>query len=76
MLNEPNREFGKIRHYLETKLGFQFSDKKFNDAIEANSFPKLKNIENSKGFSENIIPESMKKVNFLILVQKMIIKSF
>ena len=67
LINEPNSEFGKIRHYLETKLGLRFSDKKFNDAIESNSFLKLKKIENSKGFSENIITESQKKGNFFNL---------
>jgi hypothetical protein len=67
LINQPNREFGKIRHYLETKLDLQFSDKKFNDAIEANSFVKMKKIENSKGFSENAIMRSSKKVNFFNL---------
>jgi hypothetical protein len=67
LVNEPNSEFGKIRHYLEAKLGFRFSDKKFNDAIESNSFLKLKKIENLKGFSENIITESKKKGNFFNL---------
>ena len=70
LINEPNREFGKIRHYLETKLGHRFSEKKFNDAIEANSFLQLKKIENSKGFSENINAETQKKVNFFNLGPK------
>lgn len=64
LINEPKSEFGKIRHYLENKLGLRFSDKKFNNAIEANSFLKLKKIENSKGFTENI---SQKKGNFFNL---------
>jgi hypothetical protein len=67
LINQPNREFGKIRHYLETKLDLQFSDKQFNDAIEANSFVKMKKIENSKVFSENAIVGSNKKVNFFNL---------
>jgi hypothetical protein len=67
LINEPNREFGKIRHYLETNLDLQFSDEKFNYAMEANSFLNLKKIENTKGFSENSIMTSSKKVNFFNL---------
>jgi len=67
LINEPNREFGKIRHYLETNLDLQFSDEKFNYAMEANSFLNLKKIENSKGFPENTIMTSSKKVNFFNL---------
>jgi len=67
LINEPHIEFGKIRHYLEIKLGLTFSDKKFNEAIESNSFKKLKNIENLKGFSENIFGDLKKKTNFFNL---------
>jgi len=67
LINEPHIEFGKIRNYLEIKLGLTFSDKKFNEAIESNSFKKLKNIENLKGFSENIFKDSNKKTTFFNL---------
>jgi len=67
LINEPNREFGKIRNYLETNLDLHFSDEKFNYAMEANSFLNLKKIENTKGFSENSIMTSSKKVNFFNL---------
>ena len=67
LINEPHIEFGKIRNYLEIKLRLTFSDKKFNEAIESNSFKKLKNIENLKGFSENIFKDSSKKTNFFNL---------
>ena len=67
LINEPNREFGKIRHYLETNLDLHFSEEKFNYAMEANSFLNLKKIENTKGFSENSIMTSSKKVNFFNL---------
>lgn len=67
LINEPNIEFGKIRHYLETNLDLHFSDEKFNYAMEANSFLNLKKIENTKGFSENSIMTSSKKVNFFNL---------
>ena len=67
LINEPHIEFGKIRNYLKTNLGLSFSDKKFNDAIESNSFKKLKSIENLKGFSENIFKDSNKKINFFNL---------
>ena len=67
LISEPNKEFGKIRHYLETKLGLRYSDKKFKGAIESNSFLKLKKIEDSKGFSENVITDSLKKVSFFNL---------
>ena len=67
LINEPNKEFGKIRHYLETNFDLRFSDEKFNYAMEANSFLNLKKIENTKGFSENSIMTSSKKVNFFNL---------
>ena len=67
LINEPNIEFGKIRHYLETNLDLHFLDEKFNYAMEANSFLNLKKIENTKGFSENSIMTSSKKVNFFNL---------
>ena len=67
LINEPHIEFGKIRNYLKTNLRLSFSDKKFNDAIESNSFKKLKNIENLKGFSENIFKDSNKKTYFFNL---------
>ena len=67
LINEPNREFSKIRHYLENNLDLHFSDEKFNYAMEANSFLNLKKIENTKGFSENSIMTSSKKVNFFNL---------
>ena len=67
LINDPNQEFGKIRNYLETNLGLRFSDEKFNYAIEANSFLNLKKIENSKGFSENTVMVSKKKVDFFNL---------
>jgi len=67
LINKPNQEFDKIRNYLETNFGLRFSDEKFNYAIEANSFLNLKKIENSKGFSENIIMKSKKKVDFFNL---------
>jgi len=67
LINEPHIEFGKIRNYLKNNLRLSFSDKKFNDAIESNSFKKLKNIENLKGFSENIFKDSNKKTYFFNL---------
>jgi len=76
LINEPKREFGKIRHYLDTKLGLRFTEKKFNDAIDANSFLKLKKIENSKGFSENLNKESFKKNDFFNLGPKNDYKNF
>lgn len=76
LINEPKREFGKIRHYLDTKLGLRFSEKKFNDAIDANSFLNLKKIENLKGFSENLNKESLKKNDFFNLGPKNDYKKF
>ena len=76
LINEPHIEFGRIRNYLKTNLKLSFSDKKFNDAIESNSFKKLKNIENLEGFSENIFKDSNKKITFSTLVQKMTLISF
>ena len=69
LIKEPYNEFTKIRNYLKNKLGLEFSDKKFKDSIESNSFDKLKKIEITKGFKEVEI-ENDKKSNFFNLGPK------
>ena len=67
LIKEPNVEFGKIRSYLDTKLSLSFSEEKFSAAIAANSFTKLKKIENLRGFSENIDTGANNKKKFFYL---------
>ena len=70
LVNNEENEFLKIRTYLEEKLNLKFSDNKFNTAVSSNSFLKLKKIEESEGFSENVTIDPNKKVNFFNLGPK------
>ena len=70
LINNEENEFLKIRTYLEEKLNLKFSDNKFNTAVSSNSFLKLKKIEESEGFSENVTIDPNKKVNFFNLGPK------
>ena len=70
LVNNEENEFLKIRTYLEEKLNLKFSDNKFNTAVSSNSFLKLKKIEESEGFSENVSIDPNKKVNFFNLGPK------
>ena len=70
LINNEENEFLKIRTYLEEKLNLKFSDNKFNTAVSSNSFLKLKKIEESEGFSENVSIDPNKKVNFFNLGPK------
>ena len=70
LINNERNEFLKIRNYLEEKLNLKFSDNKFDTAIRSNSFSKLKKIEETKGFSENIKIKSKPDVNFFNLGPK------
>ena len=67
LINNERNEFLKIRNYLEEKLNLKFSDKKFDKAISSNSFSKLKKIEETEGFSENVKINSKPDVNFFNL---------
>ena len=70
LINNERNEFLKIRNYLEEKLNLKFSDKKFYKAISSNSFSKLKKIEETEGFSENVKIKSKPDVNFFNLGPK------
>ena len=67
LINNERNEFLKIRNYLEEKLNLKFSDNKFDAAISSNSFSKLKKIEETEGFSENVKINSKPDVNFFNL---------
>ena len=67
LINNERNEFLKIRNYLEEKLDLKFSDSKFDKAISSNSFSKLKKIEETEGFSENVKINSKPDVNFFNL---------
>ena len=70
LINDELNEFSKIRNYLENKLNLRFSNNKFNTAISSNSFAKLKKIEETEGFSENVKINSNSEVNFFNLGPK------
>ena len=76
LVNDEFNEFTKIRKYLEEKLKLSFSDKKFLNAISSCSFQKLQNMEQTKGFTENVLENPMKKVNFFNLGPKNDYKKF
>ena len=76
MVNDEFNEFTKIRKYLEEKLKLSFSDKKFINAISSCSFQKLQKMEQTKGFTENVLENPMKKVNFFNLGPKNDYKKF
>lgn len=67
LINNERNEFLKIRTYLEEKLDLKFSDNKFDKAISSNSFSKLKKIEETEGFSENVKINSKPDVKFFNL---------
>ena len=53
---------------MKNKLNLSFSDEKFKNAINSNSFSNLKKLEKTKGFSENLVSNNTKKkVNFFNL---------
>tara|TARA_B100001109_G_scaffold131807_1_gene107166 strand:- start:678 stop:1460 length:783 start_codon:yes stop_codon:yes gene_type:complete len=70
LINDERNEFLKIRNYLEEKLNLKFSDNKFDTAINSNSFSKLKKIEETEGFSENVKIKTKPEVNFFNLGPK------
>ena len=76
LVNDEFNEFTKIRKYLEEKLKLSFSDKKFLNAISSCSFQKLQKMEQTKGFTENVLENPMKKVNFFNLGPKNDYKKF
>ena len=61
LIQNPDLEFDKIRYYLKNKLNLSFSDEKFKNAINSNSFSNLKKLEKTKGFSENLVSNNTKK---------------
>tara|TARA_B100001250_G_scaffold303167_1_gene264881 strand:+ start:5400 stop:6257 length:858 start_codon:yes stop_codon:yes gene_type:complete len=68
LISEPEKEFSKIRKYLYDKLKMKFDDKKFEIAIESNSFEKLKKYEEISGFKESVIDKKTRKpINFFNL---------
>jgi hypothetical protein len=61
LIKEPEKEFGKIKLYLEGMMKSKIDEKKFKQAINENSFEKLKNLEKKKGFGESAYDYSTKK---------------
>ena len=61
LIQDPEEEFGKIKLYLEGMMKSKIDEKKFKQAINENSFEKLKNLEKKKGFGESAYDYSAKK---------------
>lgn len=71
LLTDPQKEFSKLRDYLNNVLNVTFSEKKFLNSIESNSFQNLKNLEKKESFEEAIIDKDTgKRVNFFNLGKK------
>ena len=67
-MTDPQKEFSKLRDYLNNVLNVTFSDKKFLKSIESNSFQNLKNLEKKNSFEEAKIDQNTgKKINFFNL---------
>lgn len=68
LVTDPQKEFSKLRDYLNNVLNVTFSDKKFLKSIESNSFQNLKNLEKKNSFEEAKIDQNTgKKINFFNL---------
>lgn len=52
LLSSPEEEFEKITNYIETLFDRKFEKKRVLDAINMNSFDKLKDLEKENGFKE------------------------
>ena len=61
LIKQPEKEFGKIKLYLEGMMKSKIDEKKFKQAINENSFDRLKNLEKKKGFGESAYDYSTKK---------------
>ena len=51
-MSYPEEEFEKIQNYIEKIFDRKFEKKRVLDAININSFEKLKDLEKEKGFIE------------------------
>ncbi len=61
LILDPEKEFGKIKDYLERLMKLKIDKKKFLNAIKENSFDKLKELENKSGFAESAYNYSSKE---------------
>ena len=70
LIDNPEKEFLKIRKYLSKILNYEIDDLKFHNAIQENSFDKLKNVEKKNGFNESVFDNKKMKKNFFNLGPK------
>ena len=61
LILDPEKEFGKIKDYLERLMKLKIDKKKFLNTIKENSFDKLKELENKFGFAESAYNYSSKE---------------
>ena len=68
LIHEPYKEFSKLRDYLYKHLNLSFSENKFKQSIESNTFKNLKNLEMKEGFNESITEKKTgEKITFFNL---------
>ena len=71
LILDPEKEFRKIKTYLEGMMKNKIDEEKFKQAINENSFERLKNLEKKKGFGESAYDySSQKKLQFFNLGPK------
>tara|TARA_B100000902_G_scaffold227248_1_gene215769 strand:+ start:221 stop:1084 length:864 start_codon:yes stop_codon:yes gene_type:complete len=67
LINDPFKEFKKIKIFIEDLLKIKIDIEKFENAIQSTSFDKLKKMENQNEFFENSIEKNNKKIDFFKL---------
>tara|TARA_B100001093_G_scaffold451375_1_gene458767 strand:- start:58 stop:921 length:864 start_codon:yes stop_codon:yes gene_type:complete len=67
LINNPLREFEKIKIFIEGLLKVKIDTKKFKNAITSSSFDNLKKMEDQNEFFENSIGKDNRKINFFKL---------
>ena len=63
LVENPIKEFEKIRNFLENILKTKFTDIEFNKAIKDSAFDKLKSMEETHGFTESSYNKKTHKKN-------------
>ena len=68
LIKDPYKEFSKLREYLYNILNLSFSDNKFRQSVESNTFKNLKSLEIQRGFEEGVSRKNLeKKIDFFNL---------
>ena len=62
LISDPEREFGKIKLYLEGMMKSKIDERKFKQAIKENSFDKLKDWKTKKVLGKALMIIHPKKI--------------